>query len=104
MPVVFFNQTMIVNTTVLPLAYTNSQYMNSHDNGSLVLEWWNFAGKIFSQWKEKKRNHIGPQIPPPKQICLRGQEKKNQVELQYTQFEMTIGSLHRCLFINFNYG
>jgi len=58
----------------------------------------------FFTMEGEKRNHTGPQIPPPKQICLRGQEKKNQVELQYTQFEMTIGSLHRCLFINFNYG
>ena len=77
--------------------------MNSHDNGSLVLEWWNFAGKIFSQWKEKKEPHRTTDSTTKADLPARTREK-NQVELQYTQFEMTIGSLHRCLFINFNYG
>ena len=60
-----------------PLAYTNSQYMNSHDNGSLVLEWWNFAGKIFSQWKEKKEPHRTTDSTTKADLPARTREKSS---------------------------
>lgn len=58
---------------------------------------------FFTVEGEKKEPHRTTDSTTKADLPARTREK-NQVELQYTQFEMTIGSLHRCLFINFNYG